>query len=51
MEVHIFKNSYYIGNDESVIANALRSEEIELEEGKTVSVTDGVLSIVDEEQI
>ena len=51
MKVYLFENSYYIGTDENVIANALSSEEVELEEGKSLSVTDEALSIIDEEQI
>jgi F420-0:gamma-glutamyl ligase-like protein len=52
MTVYIFENSYYIGEDEGVIANALRFEKIEeLEEGKVLSVTDGALSVAEEEQI
>ena len=44
MKVYIFKNSYYIGDDEKVMANALSSEEVELADGYEFKVTDGVLS-------
>jgi hypothetical protein len=43
MKVYIFKNSYYIGEDEMVTANALSSEEVELADGYELKVTDGVL--------
>lgn len=44
MKVYIFKNSYYIGEDEMVTANALSSEEVELADGYEFKVTDGVLT-------
>jgi len=44
MKVYIFKNSYYIGENETVTANALRSEEVELADGYEFKVTDGVLT-------
>ena len=44
MKVYIFKNSYYIGEDEKVTANALSSEEVELADGYEFKVTDGVLT-------
>ena len=44
MKVYIFKNSYYIGDDEKVMANALSSEEVELADGYELKVTDGVLT-------
>ena len=44
MKVYIFKNSYYIGEDATVIANALSSEEVELADGYEFKVKDGVLT-------
>lgn len=44
MKVYIFKNSYYVGEDEKVTANALSSEEVELADGYEFKVTDGVLT-------
>ena len=44
MKVYIFENSYYIGEDEKVTANALSSEEVELADGYEFKVTDGVLT-------
>ena len=44
MKVYIFKNSYYVGEDEKVTANALSSEEVELADGYELKVTDGVLT-------
>lgn len=43
MKVYIFKNSYYIGDDAKVMANALSSEDVELADGYEFKVTDGVL--------
>ena len=43
MKVYIFKNSYYIGDDAKVTANALSSEEVELTDGYEFKVKDGVL--------
>ena len=43
MKVYIFENSYYIGDDEKVMANALSSEEVELADGYEFKVKDGVL--------
>jgi len=44
MKVYIFKNSYYVGEDEKVTANALSSEEVELTDGYELKVKDGVLT-------
>lgn len=44
MKVYIFKNSYYVGEDEKVTANALSSEEVELADGYELKVKDGVLT-------
>ena len=44
MKVYIFENSYYIGEDKNVSDNALRNEDIELQEGYELKVVDGELS-------
>ena len=49
--VYIFQNSYYIGEDENVIKNALRSEEVEIADGYTPKVVDGVLTLVEESDV
>ena len=46
MKVYVFENCYYIGEDETVISNAIRCEEVELKEGESIKVVDGNIEIV-----
>jgi hypothetical protein len=49
MLIHIFQNNYYIGNDESIIKNAIRSEDITIPEGKVIQVVNGEITFIDAE--
>lgn len=49
MKIWMFLNSYYIGEDKFITDKAIKSEEIEIPQGKKIVVSNGILSFVDED--
>jgi hypothetical protein len=50
MKIYIFKDSYYVGNCEDVIKNAIKSEEITVPEGKSIKIVNGEVNFVEKEK-
>ena len=49
MKVYVFENSYYVGNDPVIIAKAIKSEEIAVEDGQRIEMKNNKLIVVDDD--
>ena len=49
MLIHVFRDSYYIGKDENVTKNAIKTANVTIPNGKQIKVTNGEVAFVNDE--
>jgi len=49
MLIHVFSDSYYIGADENVTKNAIKTADVTVPTGKQIKVTNGEVTFIDDE--